>query len=150
MLNRNLEISPAPQADGSLDGRQRIPTWVKVVVMAGVLLSAMGGLLALMKPDLIAPGAAINGAVHIYAGYFAARSFAVAMMLLVLLAVGARRALGHMMLLFALIQIFDVGMDCAEARWTVLPGVVVLGILFTLGAGRLSGFPFWKVAAWRD
>jgi hypothetical protein len=122
-----------------------------LVVIAGALLSAMGGVLALIKPAMMAaPGDAINGAVHIYAGYFAARSFAVALLLLVLLGIGARRALAHMMLLFVLIQLFDAAMDCAEARWTILPGVLILGTLFALGAQRVSGYPLWKLAAWKD
>jgi hypothetical protein len=151
MRNRNHLISPASGTDGALGSRRSIPLWVKVIVIGGALLSAMGGVLALIRPAMmVAPGDAINGAVRIYAGYFAARSFAVAVMLLVLLALGARRALGHMMLLFALIQLFDACMDCAEARWTVLPGVLILGLLFALGAMRLSGSPFWKLAAWKD
>jgi hypothetical protein len=151
MRNRTDEMTPATPAGGSLDSRRSIPLWVKLVVIAGALLSAMGGVLALIKPAMMAaPGDAINGAVHIYAGYFAARSFAVALMLLVLLGLRAWRGLGHLMLLFALIQLFDACMDCAEARWSILPGVLVLGFLFALVANRLSGSPLWKLAAWRD
>ena len=151
MLNRTDVTSPVLQTSRPATIPLPIPMWVKLVVIAGVLLSVMGGVLALIKPVMmVAPGDSINGAVHIYAGYFAARSFAVALLLIVLLGLGARRALGHMMLLFALIQVFDTCMDCAEARWTILPGVIILGILFALGANRLLGSSFWKLAAWKD
>jgi hypothetical protein len=41
-------------------------------------------------------------------------------------------------------------MDCMERRWALIPGVLVFAIVFFIGAARLSGQPFWKVAAWRD
>jgi hypothetical protein len=48
-----------------------------------------------------------------------------------------------MMVLTALIQILDAGIDCIEGRWTLVlvPGVAVLGIAFLFGATRTSGNP---------
>ena len=61
--------------------------WPRVVVLFGVVLTAMGAVIALVHPAmLVSPHDEINGAVHIYAGYLAARNFALAGMLLVLIA----------------------------------------------------------------
>jgi hypothetical protein len=47
-----------------------------------------------------------------------------------------------------LIQLLDVCMDVAEGRWSIVPGILVFGIVFLVGAARLCGFPFWKAEAW--
>jgi hypothetical protein len=39
-------------------------------------------------------------------------------------------------------------MDVAEGRWTIVPVVLVLGLVFLIGAARLSDSPFWKLEAW--
>jgi hypothetical protein len=46
------------------------------------------------------------------------------------------------------IQLVDFCIDCAEARWTVAPGVLMLGVLLLVAASRLSGSAFWRRAAW--
>ena len=71
-------------------------------------------------------------------------------MLLFALGMRSRRVLGSLMVLTAFIQLLDAAMDCVEGRWPLVPGVVVFAIVFFLGAARLSGQPFWNVAAWRD
>jgi hypothetical protein len=43
-----------------------------------------------------------------------------------------------MMVLYALVQLLDVVMDVMEHRWTVLPVIILLALLFLLGARRLS------------
>jgi hypothetical protein len=48
-----------------------------------------------------------------------------------------------------LIQLLDAGMDVAEGRWAVAPGVLVLGVLLLLAANRYSGAVFWKIEAWK-
>ena len=110
---------------------------------------AAGGLIALIKPAmLVSPDAEISGAVRVYAGYLVARNIPLAVMLLIMLALRARNVLGTLMVLTAFIQIFDAGMDAVEGRWTLVPGVLIFAAIFFLGAARLSGQPFWKLAAW--
>jgi hypothetical protein len=65
-----------------------------------------------------------------------------------LLVLRARRALASMMVLVGVIQILDVIMDCIEGRWAIVPGVLVLGILYLLGAARVAGAPFWRRESW--
>jgi hypothetical protein len=121
--------------------------WAVSTAVIGALLLAVGG--ALVHPALLAaPGDAVNGAVRVYADYFASRNLALALMISALLLMGARRALGNMLVLTALIQVVDACLDVMDGRWSILPGVLVLGLAFLLAAARLSGSPFWKRSAW--
>jgi hypothetical protein len=114
------------------------------------MLMAAGGVIALVHPAmLVSAHAEINLASRVYAGYLVSRNLALAGMLLVTLAVGARVVLSSLMVLTAFIQLLDAGMDLIEGRWTLLPGVLLFAILFFLGAARLSGRPFWKFGAKR-
>src|SRR5271170_6162602 len=98
-----------------------IPWWISAVVLLGALLTATGAVLALVHPAmLVSPRDEINAAVHVYAGYLAARNGALAVMLLVLLGLRARRALGSLMVLVALIQVLDACMDVVEGRWMIV------------------------------
>jgi hypothetical protein len=134
----------------SLGKNEAFPWCVTVIVLLGALAMATGGLIALLKPSLlVSPHDAINGAVHIYGGYFASRALVLAMMLLAALLLRARGFLNSLMLLAAFIQLMDFGVDCLEGRLMVIPGVVVLDVLFFIGAARLSGYPFWRAEAWR-
>jgi hypothetical protein len=109
----------------------------------------MGAVIALVQPAmLVSPHDEINGAVHIYAGYLVSRNLAIAILLVALLVLGAKRALGNLMALVGLIQLLDVCMDAAEGRWAIVPGILVFGIVFLVGAARLSGAPFWRTGAW--
>jgi protein-S-isoprenylcysteine O-methyltransferase Ste14 len=127
-----------------------IPVWLSVSVVIGALLMATGALIALVRPAmLVSPGAEIGAAGHVYAGYLVSRNLALAFMLLVALKMRADGLLSGLMVLTAFIQIIDAGMDSIEGRWAVVPGVLIYGIVFLLGAARLCGQPFWKAAAWR-
>jgi hypothetical protein len=149
MSERNDEYRGAAKLNASPEGTAAIAWWLYVVVILGALLTATGAILALVHPTmLVSPYDEINGAVHIYAGYLASRNMALAVLLVVLLSLRARRALGNLMVLVALIQLFDACMDCAEGRWMIAPGVLVFGMVFLIGATRLSGHPFWRSAAW--
>ncbi len=149
MTEHSIEYGPETTRETGLKKPTNIPLWVGVLVIAGALLTAMGAVIALVRPAmLVSPQDQINGAVHIYAGYLAARNLALALMLGGLLALGARRALGNVMALVALVQLLDGCIDCAEGRWAIVPVVLVLGVLFSIGAARLSGSPFWRRAAW--
>lgn len=122
-----------------------IPWWLRAIVILGAVLLAIGALLALFQPAmLVSPNDEINGAVHIYAGYFASRNLALAIMLVALLSLTAKHALSNMMALVALVQLLDAAIDCVEGRWILVPGVVLLGLLFLIGAVRLTGYPFWQ------
>ncbi len=139
----------APEQSAS--SKRPISWGLRLVVIFGALLSAMGAVIAMVNPAmLVSPHDQINGAVHIYAGYLFARNLAIAIMLVTLLFLGARRALGNLMVLVGFIQLLDACMDVAEGRWAVAPGVLLFGVVFLLGAARLcEGYPFWRVEAWR-
>jgi hypothetical protein len=127
-----------------------IPWWLGAIVILGAALTAMGALIALVRPAmLVSPHDEINGAVRIYAGYLFARNLAIAIMLVGLLVIGARRALANLMVLVGLIQLLDACMDVAEGRWTIAPGVLVFGLVFLIGAAKLCGSPFWRRTAWQ-
>jgi hypothetical protein len=147
MTERTLNHNPTPAL--RKNPSTAIPGWVSVVVILGALLTAMGAVIALVKPAMLAPPhVEINSAVRVYAGYLAARNFALAFMLLALLVLRARRALGNLMVLVGLVQFLDVIMDCVEGRWTIASGVLVFGLIFLAGAARLCGAPFWRREAW--
>ena len=138
--DKQSPVSPVPA----------MPWWISVVVILGALLLAAGAAIALLHPAmLVSPNDQINGAVRIYAGYLASRNLALAIALALLLSLQARRTLSSLMLVVALVQLLDACMDCAEGRWMVAPGVLVIGVVFLFAASRLSRFPFWKAAAWR-
>jgi hypothetical protein len=134
-------VAPTPTAT--------IPGWLRAVVIFGALLMAVGAVLALVHPAmLVSPHDEINGAVHIYAGYLASRNLAMAILLIVLLSLSAKRALSNLMVLVALIQLLDACIDCAEARWPIVPGVLILGLIFLFAAAKLSSYPVWKPEFW--
>lgn len=125
--------------------------WVRLIVIVGALLSATGAVIALVHPAmLVGSQAEINSAAHVFADYFAARNLALACVLLALFGLGARRALGQLLALVGFIQLIDTVMDCFEGRWSVAPGVLILGLLFLLAAARLCGSPLWNRQAWLD
>jgi len=149
MTERNDRNNSIEKRSASTD--QPIAWWLRLVVVMGALLTAMGGIIALVHPAmLVSPHDEINGAVHIYAGYLAARNLALASMLVALLVLQAKRALGNLMVLVGFIQLLDACMDVVEGRWTIAPGVLVFGLVFLAAAVRLcDGYPFWRVEAWR-
>jgi hypothetical protein len=150
MTNRN-DANDLRASRGHETGKPRpIALWLSLVVIMGAFLMATGAIVALVHPAmLVSPGDEINGAVRILAGYMVSRNLVLAFMLLALLVLGARRALGNLMVLVGAIQILDACIDAAEGRWAIVPGVVVFGLVFLVGAAVLSGgFPFWKRRAW--
>ena len=149
MAYRDTRQDTSPSNLGSNSPSGVIPLWVKLVVILGALLTGAGAVIALVNPAMLAsPLDEMNEAVHIYAGYLAARNTALALLLLTLLAMRARWALSNLMVLVGLIQLLDAGMDCAEGRWMIAPGVLVFGFIFLATAARLSGYPFWRREAW--
>jgi hypothetical protein len=147
----NRKINSLAQQRALGDRLSSIPWWLGLIVILGAVLTAAGAVIALIHPAmLVSPHDEINGAVHIYAGYLVARNAVIAIMLAALLAIGARRALGNLMVLVGFIQLLDACTDAAEGRWTIAPGVLIFGLLFLIGAAWLSdGLPFWKLKAWK-
>jgi hypothetical protein len=118
------------------------PWWATALVVLGSVLLITGAALALLRPQmLLSPDQPVTPAVRVYAGYLVSRNLALAFMLLSALRTRARVSLHSLMLLYALVQFLDVVMDLAEHRWTVVPGILVLALLFLLGAARLSPSP---------
>jgi hypothetical protein len=134
---------------GSVREKPLLLTWLALVVIPGAFLLAAGAIIGLLDPEMLA-GGEINGAVHVYAGYLVARNLALAFLLLLTLCIGARRPLSTLMVLTAIIQVFDAVMNGFEHRWPLVPGVLAFAGLFLFGAARASGYPFWRLAAWRD
>jgi hypothetical protein len=132
-----------------LDQKTAASWWVRIVVIVGAFLMGTGAALALVDPAMLVGRASqMNSAAQVFAGYFAARNLAMAVLLLVLAIMRAGRALGHVLALVGLIQLFDCALDCLEGRWTIAPGVLILGVLFLLAASKLCGQPFWRRQAW--
>jgi len=145
--NKDILSSTRP----SLNGNAALPWWLRTIVVVGALLMVTGAFIALLHPVLlVSPHDEINGAVHIYAGYLASRNLGLAIMLLVAMSLRGRGMLNTLILLTAFIQVLDAGIDCVEGRWAIVPGVVVFGLLFFTGSAGLSGYPFWRMEAWRQ
>jgi len=138
-----------PGRGGEVGALPAIPAWMNAVVIVGTLLMASGAVIALVRPAmLVSPHDAINGAVRVYADYLFTRNLPMALLMLALLAMGARRALGNLLALVGIVQLMDAVVDCVEARWIVAAGVLVLGVLFLMASARLCGGAFWKGEAW--
>src|ERR1700722_13680173 len=106
--------------------KKALPLWVKVAVAVGALLFAAGGAIAMLRPEmLVSPHGEINSAARVYAGYMFSRNLALAVLLLAALLTDARQALSGLMMLAALIQFVDAGLDVAEGRIVLVPGVIV-------------------------
>ena len=124
--------------------------WVSAIVIVCVLLLTAGGVIALVRPAmLVAPGQEINGAARVYAGYLVSRNLAIATVLFGALLVRARRALSIVMVLTAVVQFLDAGIDGVEGRWALVPGVLLLGVLLVLGAARAAPRPGATTGLWR-
>lgn len=121
-----------------------LPWWVATIVILGALLTAAGGLIALVRPELLlAPGQPMSDAAYVYAGYLISRNLALAALLLILLAFHARRgacgALVGLLLLTALVQMLDALVDATTGRVALVPVVLIVGVAFLVSALRLGG-----------
>ncbi len=126
-----------------------IPLWVFIVVIIGTLLTITGAVISKVDPTLLTNGD-LTEAARVYADYTFARNLALAVMMLFLLGVRARRMLAGFMVLIALIQIVDVINDLTRGDLQIIPGLLVFAIVFLIGAWRLFGQAVWHVEAWRD
>ena len=128
----------------------RFPLWVSIVVILGALLTVTGAVIAKVDPALLTNGSPVTETALIYADYTFARDLALAAMVLLLLAIRARRMLAGFMVLVAFIQLIDIADDLARGDWLLIPGLFVFAIVFLLGARRLLGQAVWHVDAWRE
>ena len=128
----------------------RFPLWISIVVILGALLSVTGAVISKVDPTLLTNGSTVTEAVRVYADYTFARDLALAVMLLLLLGIRARRMLAGFMVLVALVQLIDIADDLARGDWLLIPGLLVFAIVFLLGAWRLFGQAVWHVDAWRE
>lgn len=121
------------------------PWWLLAMVILGSVLTAAGAVMG-----LLASGEHLNTAGQNYADYFATRNLAMAAMLLVMLALRARRVLAALMILTAVIQLLDAVTAAATGRLGLIPIDLVFTAVFLIGVARLSGREFWQASAWQD
>ncbi|HUY75786.1 MAG TPA: hypothetical protein VMV29_03385 [Ktedonobacterales bacterium] len=127
-----------------------IPWWVTTIVILGAVLTLTGAVISKVAPVILTNGTSMTDAARVYADYLFARNLPLALMLLFLLAIRARRMLAGFMVLTALIQIVDVTNDLARGDFTLVPGLLVFAIVFLVGAWSLFGRAIWHVDTWRD
>lgn len=106
----------------------------------GVLLTIAGAVISKLDPTLLTNGSPMTEAARVYADYLFARNLALAVVVLLLLAIRARRMLAGLMVLVALIQLLDVGDDLARGAWLLIPGVLVFAIVFLLEYSPAQAF----------
>lgn len=129
----------------------RFPLWVSIVVILGVLLTLTSAVSSKIDPTLLTNGNPMTASARIYADYMFARDFALAVMLLLLLVVRARKMLAGLMVLTVLIQCVDIVNDLLRGTFLLfLPIVFLFAIVFLLAARRLFGQNIWRIDAWRD
>jgi hypothetical protein len=143
---------PSPTSDlKTPQSVARFPLWVSVVVIFGALLTLTSAVISKVDPTLLTNGNPMTASARIYADYMFARDLALAVMLLLLLVVRARRMLAGFMVLTVLIQCIDIVDDLFRGAFLLLlPVVFVFAIVFLLAAGRLLGRAIWHVDAWRE
>lgn len=127
-----------------------IPLWVSIVVILGALLTATGAVISKVDPTLLTNGSPMTEAARVYADYLFARSLPLAVILVFLLMLNARRILAGIMVLTAFIQLVDVINDLARGAFMLAPGLLLFAIVFLIGAWRLFGQAVWHVDAWRE
>lgn len=119
--------------------------WLVGIVVLGALLTAAGGLLAIHPT-----GEHLDTAGRNYAEYFLTRNIALAVLLLLMLGLRARRTLAGLMILTALIQTLDAITATATGRLGLVPIDLVFAAAFLIGAAHLSTGPLWRSVTWRD
>lgn len=142
---------PAPLSTARPPGGPESPStspwswWLVTLVILGALLTATGGVQALLPASEHLSTAGQN-----YAGYFATGNLAMAATLLIMLALRAQRVLAGLMILTALIQILDAITASATGRLGLVPIDMIFTAAFLIGAARLSPHPVCRAATWRQ
>lgn len=152
MTQHSAHSDNSVQADESRTPQSgvRIPWWISTVVILGAVLTATGAVISKVDPTILTNGGPITDATRVYADYLFARNLPLAVMLLLLLAIRARRMLAGFLVLTALIQMVDVINDLTRGDFLLVPGLLVFAIAFLVAAWRLFGQAIWHVDAWRD
>jgi len=115
-----------------------IAWWIAGITILGALLMIVGCILAVVKPAmLVGPGVELTAALRVFVGYFVARNAAIAAFLVGAVCLRRRDALMTLLLLASAVQWADAVFDVIEGRWPIVPGVLVLGVLFGLAGMRL-------------
>ena len=152
MTNSLIQLDDSVQVDDLKIPQSfvHIPLWVSIVVILGALLTATGAVISKVDPMLLTNGSPMTEAARVYADYLFARSLPLAVMLLFLLMLKARRMLAGLMVLTAFIQFVDVINDLARGAFVLVPGLLLFAIVFLIGAWRLFGQAVWHLDAWRE
>jgi hypothetical protein len=152
MTKRSIQSDDSVQADDLKISQSfvHIPLWISIVVILGALLTATGAIISKVDPTLLTNGSPMTDAARVYADYLFARNLPLAIMLLFLLAIRARRMLAGFMVLTAFIQLVDVINDLARGAVVLVPGLLVFAIVFLIGAWQLFGQAFWHVETWHE
>jgi hypothetical protein len=117
----------------------RIPRWIIVFAAVAALLLAVGASISLLAPQrLVAPGAVMNSAAQIYAGYTFSRDLGLLIVLCVGLIKRFRSITTVMMGLFSLINFCDALMDIKESRLLVFVIAFLLSLIAAMSFMRLS------------
>jgi len=127
-----------------------IPLWISIVVILGALLTVTGAVISKVDPTLLTNGSPLTEAARVYADYLFARNLPLAVMLLFLLAIRARRMLAGFMVLTAFIQLVDVINDLARGAFLLVPGLIIFATVFLIGAWKLFGQAIWHLDVWRE
>ena len=139
----------AGNATSPSTGKQ-IPWWVSIIVIVGAVLMLTGAVISKVAPTLLTNGGPMTEAARVYADYTFARNLPLAILLLVLLTIKARRMLAGFMVLIALIQLVDILDDVARGEIVLVAGLLIFAIAFLLGAWQLFGQAIWSADAWHD
>lgn len=128
-----------------------MPRWLPAVVVIGALGVASLAFGALFFPrTLLASSEHMNGAATGWARYAAAYSAALAASLLFLLAVGARRLLGAVLVQAAFVELLLALVGIANRRWEQIGADIVLIVAFVVCASVLLRQPVWRLTTWRE
>lgn len=152
MTKRSIQLDSSLQADDLRTAQTvvRIPLWLSIVVICGAILLTAGAVISKVDPSLLVNGEQITAATRVYADYTFARDVPLAVGLLLLLAIHARRTLAGLMVLIGLMQFLDTLNDLARADFMIVPIVLVFAIVFLAGAWQLFGQAPWHIDAWRE
>ena len=152
MTQHSAQSDDSVQADNVRTPQSvaRIPWWISIVVILGAVLTATGAVISKVGPTILTNGGPITYAARVYADYLFSRNLPLAVMLLFLLAIKARRMLAGFMVLTAFIQLVDVINDLARGAFLLVPGLIIFATVFLIGAWQLFGQAIWHVDAWRE
>ena len=119
----------------SLKGR----TLADLIAVLGALLTGAVGVISLFAPKALLQAVGegdqpVNAGTQIFANYTGTRNLAAAAVLLILVAIRSRRALGGLMIMVALANLLDGVTDLASQRWPAVPGPIIVAIAYLAAA----------------